>query len=75
MVTARVALLLSPLGAYTSPALRRNLNRLQSPNSVHMCITAALIGCQDQFVRDSKDVHDTLIADETLYADGKHFFC
>jgi len=47
-----------------------NLNRLQDPSAVHICLTAALIGCEADFVRDSKATCDALLADPKLHAGG-----
>jgi sphinganine-1-phosphate aldolase len=47
-----------------------NLNRLQDPNAVHICLTAALIGCEHDFISDSKAVFEALVADPALHASG-----
>jgi sphinganine-1-phosphate aldolase len=47
-----------------------NLNRLQDPNSVHLCLTAALIDCDADFVTDSRAVSEALVADPKLHSGG-----
>lgn len=39
-----------------------NLNRLQKPSSVHLCLTGANAGCHDDFVRDSAAVSAALLS-------------
>ena len=36
------------------------------PNAVHLCVTAALIGCEAQFINDSKAVCDAILGNNII---------
>lgn len=47
-----------------------NLNSLQYPSSVHICITNRTIGCTDKFISDLKDAVADLLANPALAKSG-----
>lgn len=47
-----------------------NLNNLQRPNSVHICVTLKTVGLEDNFLRDLREAVATVEADPNAFPDG-----